>query len=689
MKRAIDVVSASVGLVLLSPLLTLIALAVKLSSPGPVLFRQQRLGRGMRPFWILKFRTMVADAEARGQQITAAGDERITAIGHWLRKTKLDELPQLINVLWGEMSLVGPRPEVPKFVELFHDDFEEILRVRPGMTDPASLYYRDEAAILARAADPQQAYVRQVLPEKIRLAKAYVRDRSLAGDLRIVGLTIGHLLLDRLRTAHTPSDTTSPATTSPDTMTADMKSLDAMSSDTTDHDTTDHDTTSPDTISLDDAQRHVVALDAQSAAARAPRAAALDVANVPFFRVAISEEEIDEVTACLRSGWLTTGQRVKQFEHDLAAFVGARHAVAVNSCTAALHLAVEALGLRPGQAVLVPTLTFAATAEVVRYQGAVPLLVDCDPATCNIDLDDARRKIDDLRLGNTPLDPSLQVVGVMPVHVAGAMVDMTAIRHFAREHTLWVVEDAAHALPAAYRENASAPWRRCGEDTAEVTCFSFYANKTITTGEGGMAVSAQEDLADRMRRMSLHGLSHDAWKRYSGGSWDYRIEAPGYKYNLTDIAAAIGIHQLRRAEALRIQREELASRYLAELADVAELELPTAPENRLHSWHLFPIRLRLEALGIDRNAFIDELRAAGIGCSVHWRPLHLHPYYERTFGWRSEHLPTASRVWERLISLPLFPDMRAAEQRRVIDCIRAICRAHQRRVASFPQRRAA
>lgn len=408
-------------------------------------------------------------------------------------------------------------------------------------------------------------------------------------------------------------------------------------------------------------------------------------ASVPFFRVSLTEAEIEEVVACLRSGWLTTGQRARQFEQELAEFVGAKHAVALNSCTAALHLAVEALNLRPGQAVLVPTMTFAATAEVVRYQGAVPVLVDCDPETLNVDLEDARRKIGDLRSGRTPLDPALTIVGIMPVHVAGVMVDMTCVQEFAQEHGLWVVEDAAHALPAAFRQHPGQPWRRCGENTAAVTCFSFYANKTITTGEGGMAVTEDPELAQRIRQMSLHGLSQDAWKRYSGGTWDYRIVAPGYKYNLTDIAAAIGIHQLRRAEELRRQRETLAMRYLDAFADLEELELPPLPENRLHSWHLFPLRLRLERLSVDRNAFIEGLKSRGIGCSVHWRPLHLHPYYRETFGWQPEHLPTSSRVWERLVSLPLFPGMGEDAFERVTGVVRDLCSNRSQSAVSIPQ----
>jgi len=396
--------------------------------------------------------------------------------------------------------------------------------------------------------------------------------------------------------------------------------------------------------------------------------------DVPFFRPSIGEEEIREVVDCLRSGWLTTGSRTRQFETEFAAAVGAEHAVAVNSCTAALHLAVEALGLGPGQAVLVPTMTFAATAEVVRYQGAVPLLVDCDPVTLNMDLDDADRRIADLKAGRTPLDRGLAVVGVMPVHVGGLMIDMEAVGALAARHGLWVVEDAAHALPAAFRPGPGGPWRRCGENTAAVTCFSFYANKTITTGEGGMAVTASPELEARMRQMSLHGLSRDAWDRYAGnGSWDYRIVAPGYKYNLTDIAAALGIHQLRRAEQLRRERESLARVYLEALGDLESVELPPAPADRVHAWHLFPIRLRLDRVPISRNALVAALRGRGIGCSVHWRPLHLHPYYEETFGWRPAALPVATSVWETLVSLPLFPGMSAEEQQAVVGAVRELC----------------
>ena len=401
----------------------------------------------------------------------------------------------------------------------------------------------------------------------------------------------------------------------------------------------------------------------------------------PFFRPQLTEREVEEVVSTLRSGWLTSGPKVQRFEQEFAAAVGASHAVAINSCTAALHLAVEALGLKPGQAVLVPTMTFAATAEVVRYQGAVPILVDCDWATTNMDLYDAAMKLAQLESGKLPgaLPKNLLTVGMMPVHVGGLMMDVQAIQNFSSHHGLWTVEDAAHSFPAAWRKGPGESWQRCGEGTGTVSCFSFYANKTITTGEGGMAVTDDAQLAERIRLMSLHGLSHDAWGRYSGGgSWDYKIIAPGYKYNLTDIAAAIGIPQLHRAEQMRREREVIARWYREALADVEELELPPEDVNRIHSWHLFPIRLQLERLAINRNELVEELKDSGVGCSVHWRPLHLHPYYQETFGWQPKDFPVATAVWERLISLPIFPGMRNDEVDQVIRTIRSVCRRHRR-----------
>jgi perosamine synthetase len=257
-------------------------------------------------------------------------------------------------------------------------------------------------------------------------------------------------------------------------------------------------------------------------------------------------------------------------------------------------------------------------------------------------------------------------------------MDMDRVRGFAAAHGLWVVEDAAHAFPAAWRPAPGAPWKRCGEGTSQIACFSFYANKTITTGEGGMATTADEELAARIRLMSLHGLSHDAWGRYSGGGkWDYRILAPGFKYNLTDVAAAIGVHQLARAEKMRVEREAIADRYDAAFAEADELEPPARDTNRIHSWHLYPIRLRLDRLGIDRNAFMEGLKAGGVGCSVHWRPLHLHPYYEETFAWRAEDFPFSTALWPRLVSLPIFPGMRDDEIAHVTRTVKELCRSNR------------
>jgi perosamine synthetase len=406
--------------------------------------------------------------------------------------------------------------------------------------------------------------------------------------------------------------------------------------------------------------------------------------QVPFFRPSLGQAEHDGVHRVLDSGWLTTGSEVARFESEFVAATRAEHAIALNSATAALHLAVEALGLRPGQGVLVPTLTFAATAEVVRYMNAVPILVDCDPRTLEIDLRDAEAKLQAATHG-TLLNSQgpIEVVGMIPVHVGGVMADVAAIGSFAGRHDLWVVEDAAHAFPAAWRRSGSHPWIQCGQDTANVTCFSFYANKTITTGEGGMAVTSDSRIADRMRLMALHGLSKDAWGRYSGsGTWDYRIVAPGFKYNLTDLAAAIGRAQLARAEELRSARERLALRYL-ELLDQEFVQPPANPEDRIHAWHLMAIRLRLEQLEIDRAQFIEELKQLGVATSVHWRPLHRHPYYEETFGWEPQLLPTATAEWLRLVSLPLYPSMTDEEQDYVVDAVQNVCATHRKKVWAF------
>jgi dTDP-4-amino-4,6-dideoxygalactose transaminase len=397
--------------------------------------------------------------------------------------------------------------------------------------------------------------------------------------------------------------------------------------------------------------------------------------KVPFFRPNITEREIAEVVTCLRSGWLTTGPMTRQFETDFAAFVGAKHAVALNSCTAALHLALEAIGLQRGDLVLVPTMTFAATAEVVRYFDAIPVFVDCDPHTLCIDSAAAENILAQLRAGEAaPGGARGPVRAIIPVHYAGQMCDVDAIRALATTYNLAVIEDAAHTLPASFRSSAAAPWRSVGT-TADITCFSFYANKTITTGEGGMAVTDNPEYAERMRLMSLHGMSKDAWKRYtSSGSWYYEVVAPGFKYNMTDIAAALGNVQLSRATELWEARQQLARAYHERLREVPGLELPEQLPDRLHSWHLFSIKLDLSRWTRGRDAFIEGLKQRGIGASVHWMPLHMQPYYRTTYNIEPGAFPVAASVWPRLVTLPLFPGMTPTEIEIVVDAISEMSR---------------
>jgi dTDP-4-amino-4,6-dideoxygalactose transaminase len=401
--------------------------------------------------------------------------------------------------------------------------------------------------------------------------------------------------------------------------------------------------------------------------------------TVPFYKPSIGEEEIAEVVDTLKSGWLTTGPKTKQFESEFAAYLKHRHAVAVNSCTAALHLALEAIGLKAGQGVIVPTMTFAATAEVVRYLGARPILVDCRVEDFNLDISDAERRI------QSALAAGQSVAAIMPVHFGGQIGDVAGVAALARRYNLKIIEDAAHCCPASFRETESAPWQTVGTG-ADISCYSFYANKTITTGEGGMACTNNEEYANRMRMMSLHGISRDAWKRYTAeGSWYYEITAPGFKYNMTDIAAAIGIHQLRKADLFHKCRTNIVGQYCELLNPVEEIILPKAQPNRDHSWHLFFIRLKLDRLQIDRAQFITELRQRGVSSSVHWMPLHMHPYYRETYGFAPQDLPIAASLYPEIITLPLYPEMSEENVRQVCDAIKDIVRLN-RRVFVSPHR---
>jgi len=373
---------------------------------------------------------------------------------------------------------------------------------------------------------------------------------------------------------------------------------------------------------------------------------------IPFHRPSIGKEEVEAVQQVLASKWLTTGPRAQQFEREFAEYVGCKYALAVNSATAALQLALDAIRLAPGDQVLLPSYTFTATAEVVTYFGARPVLCDSEVGGFNLDVADAARRITN------------KTRAIIPVHVAGEPCDLESIHTLAQTNGLHVIEDAAHALPATYRG------RRIGA-ISELTAFSFYATKTITTGEGGMLTTDREDYAQRAAMMRLHGISGDAWKRYArNGSWYYEVQDAGYKLNLPDILAALGQAQLRKADEFCKLRRAIAERYMQQFAAVPELECPPQGERaRDHSWHLFILRIRPDLLQIDRAGFIEELRELGIGTSVHFIPLHLHPYYVRTYGYKPYDLPNATDAYSRCVSLPIFPDMSEHEVQRVIECV--------------------
>lgn len=376
--------------------------------------------------------------------------------------------------------------------------------------------------------------------------------------------------------------------------------------------------------------------------------------QVPFFRPSIGDDEIAAVVECLRSGWLTTGPNCAAFEAKFAKFLGGRvEAVAVNSATAALHLGLEALGVGPGDEVIVPTLTFTATAEVVRYLGATPVLVDIDASTLCIDIEEVKAAI----------TPNSKVI--MPVHFAGRMSDMTTLRAIADKHCLRILDDAAHALPAHHQGIT------VGKAGADVTAFSFYANKTMTTGEGGMLVTADPAIAARARTMRLHGIDRDVFNRFTDprASWVYDVVAPGFKYNLTDIASALGLVQLQRANDFGQIRAERVAQYDAAFADLPLILPPGPAEGDGHSWHLYIVQLT-EAAPIDRDDFIMALKEHGIGTSVHYRPLHQMTVWKPFCEGAA--FPQADLVFSRCVSLPLFMAMTDAEQDRVIEVVRGV-----------------
>lgn len=373
--------------------------------------------------------------------------------------------------------------------------------------------------------------------------------------------------------------------------------------------------------------------------------------KVPFHRAPVGEAEVQAVGEVIRSGWMTMGPKTFEFEKEFAKYVRAEHAIAVSTGTAALHLALEAAGVRAGDEVLLPTTTFTATAEAVTYLGARPVLVDVDPTTMNLDPEDAARRI-------TP-----RTKAIIPVHLGGQPCDMDEIGEIAGANDLRIIEDAAHALPSEYRG------KRVGQ-ISEFTCFSFYATKTLTTGEGGMVTTENPAAAERIRLMRLHGIERDAWKRYrSDGSWRYEVLEAGFKYNLTDFQSAIGLVQLKKCDAMRQARQTIAQRYTEAFSRFDELVHPQIRSDRSTSWHLYILRLRPGRLRVDRDDFIRALSARGVSCSVHFIPLHLQPYYQRVQGYRAGDFPNAEQQYDSCLSLPIFPGMTDQEIEHVIRAV--------------------
>jgi dTDP-4-amino-4,6-dideoxygalactose transaminase len=371
---------------------------------------------------------------------------------------------------------------------------------------------------------------------------------------------------------------------------------------------------------------------------------------LPYARPDIGEEEIAEVADSLRSGWVSTGPKVKRFEDDFAAYTGARHAVAVSSCTAALEISLAALGIGPGDEVLVPTLTFCATANAVVHLGATPVLVDVDE-TGLISLEAAAGAI------------TSRTRAILPVHYAGQACDLDGLLDLAATRGIPVVEDAAHAAGSRYRGRPIGTF-------SQATAFSFYATKNMTTGEGGMITTNDDALAARMRRLALHGMSRDAWQRYHDSeSWYYEVTEAGYKANMTDMQAALGIHQLRKLDRFNRRRRELAAAYTAGLAGIPGVSTPRELPGRLHTYHLYPIRIDAEEFGLTRAGCLSHLRAAGIGGSVHFIPLHRQPYYRSAQGPAPGRFPVADWLYEGLVSLPLYPKMSDRDAKDVIEAV--------------------
>jgi dTDP-4-amino-4,6-dideoxygalactose transaminase len=395
---------------------------------------------------------------------------------------------------------------------------------------------------------------------------------------------------------------------------------------------------------------------------------------LPFSPPFIGEEEIAEVIDTLRSDWITTGPKVRRFEEEFAAFIGAPAALALNSCTAALHVALATLGISPGDAVITTPMTFCSSVHVVEHVGARPILVDVEPDTLNIDPNKIAENVKTLKRS------TFSIRAILPVHLYGHPCDMDAILEIAAEHNLAIIEDAAHALPAKYKGRnigSTAPLPP-SSPALLLTAFSFYATKNLTTAEGGMLTGSPEFI-DEARIWSLHGMSRDAWKRYAAeGSWYYDVVRPGFKYNMTDIQAAIGLHQLRKLPQFQARRREIVRRYNEAFSQLEELQIPTERPEVEHAWHLYVLRLNVERLNVSRNQFIEELKARNIGTSVHFIPIHLHPYYRDKYGYKPDDFPVAYREYQRIVSLPLYPRMTDQDVADVIEAVVDVVKRYRR-----------
>lgn len=377
---------------------------------------------------------------------------------------------------------------------------------------------------------------------------------------------------------------------------------------------------------------------------------------LPFALPDIGDEEIAEVVDSLKSGWLTTGPKTKAFEKAFAEFLGnGVDAIAVNSATAGLHLALEAVGVQPGDEVITTPYTFTSTAEVVRYLSADPVFVDIDPATLCIDPEKVEAAI------------SPRTRAIIPVHIAGRACDMDPILEIARKHNLRIVEDAAHAFPSTYKG------KLVGTLPTDATVYSFYATKTITTGEGGMVASSNPEILARCKTMRLHGISRDVFDRYTSKkpSWFYEVVEPGFKYNMTDVAASMGIHQLKKAWSFREKRAAIAEAYNAAFKDLPVVLPPQAPKGETHAWHLYILRL-VDQASVSRDRFVEKMAEVGIGTSVHFIPLHLHPYWKGRYRLNAEDFPNATRAFENAVSLPIYTRMTEMDVDRVIRAVKEI-----------------